>query len=74
MLMNLKELGARCKQYRESIGLYQYHVAEETGYSTENISAFETGRNDNSRILLWYFMHGMKAEYLKGELEHGKKL
>lgn len=67
--MTPKQIGNRCKQYRNKLGLYQSHVANDTGYSTENISAFETGRNDNSRILLWYLEHGMTIDYLRGDVE-----
>ena len=64
MILSLKDVGRRCKQFRANRGYYQTDVATETGYSVENVSAFETGRNDNARILLWYFVHGMNAEYL----------
>ena len=64
MNISLREMGRRCKQFRVERGFFQTDVAAETGYSVENISSFETGRNDNARILLWYFYHGMKAEYL----------
>ena len=64
MVISLRELGRRCKQFRVEQGYYQTDVAADTGYSVENISAFETGRNDNARILLWYFFHGMKSEHL----------
>lgn len=75
MDLTLREIGQLCKQFRIDIGYYQTDVAEETGYSSENISAFETGRNDNARILLWYFEHGMKPEYLfGGVLKNGKSL
>ena len=63
-------MGQRCKQFRVESGFYQTDVAKDTGYSVENISSFETGRNDNARILLWYFTHGMNAEYL---LKRGMK-
>lgn len=63
-MIDLKTIGARCKEYRLTLGVLQYHVANDIGYSLENISAFETGRNDNSRILLWYFNHGMTIDYL----------
>ena len=66
MMNDLKYIGARCKEYRLTLGILQYKVALDTGYSLENISAFETGRNDNSRILLWYFLHGMTLDYLMG--------
>lgn len=64
MIISLREMGRRCKKFRVHHGYYQTDVADDTGYSVENISSFETGRNDNARILLWYFEHGMKPEYL----------
>lgn len=70
MILSLREIGRRCKQFRVACGYYQADVAAEMGYSVENISSFETGRNDNARILLWYFAHGMKYEHL---LERGVK-
>lgn len=72
MITSLKELGRRCKQYRIEHGYFQFDVATDTGYSSENISAFETGRNDNATILLWYFAHGMKYEHLTDKgVEYG---
>ena len=70
MIISLCDMGQRCKEFRAKHGYYQRDVARDTGYSVENISAFETGRNDNARILLWYFVHGMNAEHL---LERGVK-
>lgn len=64
MILSLREMGRRCKKFRIEQGYFQLDVACETGYSVENISSFETGRNDNSRILLWYLAHGMKVENL----------
>lgn len=66
MITSLREIGRRCKRYRTDIGLYQSDVAKDTGYSIENISSFENGRNDNARILLWYIAHGMNYSYLFG--------
>lgn len=74
MLISLKDLGFRCKRFRVEHGYFQRHVAEETGYTIENISAFETGRNDNSRILLWYIVHGMTIEEIKGLRDNGANL
>lgn len=75
MSINLREMGQRCKNYRVEHGYYQIDVAEETGYSVENVSSFETGRNDNARILLWYFAHGMQYEHLFGEgVKHDKDI
>lgn len=64
MIISLREMGRRCKQYRIDLGLHQTDVAADTGYSVENISSFENGRNDNARILLWYLSCGMTTEYL----------
>lgn len=75
MVLSLHEVGKRCKKFRIERDYYQMDVAIETGYSVENISAFENGRNDNARILLWYFAHGMKYDYLvERGLNNGKDL
>lgn len=75
MIFSLSVLGRRCKQFRVEHGYHQTDVADDTGYSVENISSFETGRNDNARILLWYFEHGMKPEYLfEREGEYGSDI
>lgn len=64
-MIDMKDVGARCKALRENIGLLQKDVAQDTGYSTENISSFETGRNDNARIMLWYVAHGLDRDYIR---------
>lgn len=61
--MTLKEIGERCKEHRERLGKCQYDVAHDTGYSKENVSAFETGRNNNAIIFNWYVERGL-IEYL----------
>ena len=72
MIISLCEMGRRCKKYRREHGYYQSDVAADTGYSVENVSAFETGRNDNARILLWYFIHGMKPDHFTdGGVKYG---
>ncbi len=63
----LRDVGVQCKEFRKQQGYYQSAVAKDLGYSTENISAFETGRNDNARILLWYLAHGFNANNLYWE-------
>lgn len=68
--MTLKEIGKRCKEHRERLGKYQYDVANDTGYSKENVSAFETGRNNNAVILSWYAERGV-FEYLRLTNERG---
>lgn len=61
-ISNTKEIGQRCKKFRERLGYYQSDVANQTGYSKENVSAFENGRNDNVRIFLWYVEMGLFDE------------
>ena len=59
----LKALGAACKEFREfDLELTQAQVAEQIGCSKENVSAFECGRNNNARILLWYIEQGFGIE------------
>lgn len=67
--MNLKKIGAYCKTFREELGLYQFHVAIDTGYSKESVSSFENGRNNNATILLWYIRKGLDINKLIEELE-----
>ena len=60
-------LGHKCALYRKKIlKCTQMDVARETGFTVSNVSAFETGRNDSSIILLWYLMHGLTLEQLVG--------
>ena len=61
-MKNLKELGSACQRLRELLGSSQIDIANETGYSKETISAFETGRNNNARVLLWYIQHGFRVD------------
>lgn len=74
-MLTLREIGQRCKKYRIEQGYLQRDVARDTGYSSENVSSFESGRNDNSRILLWYFNHGMHVSdlYIRG-VNNGKDI
>lgn len=58
-------LGASCQYYRVSKGMMQIDVANGTGYSIENVSAFENGRNNNAIIFLWYVRQGLNAEFLR---------
>lgn len=74
MVIELRTMGARCKAYRLEHGYKQLDVSCGTGYSIENISAFECGRNDNARILLWYLTHGMTVQYLYDEVDHDKEV
>ena len=63
--MMLKIIGKNCQDFRVNIGKIQSDVSRETNYSIENISAFENGRNDNCRILMWYILNGMTSEDLR---------
>ncbi len=60
----LEMIGMNCQKWRVEHGYYQFDVASEVHYSLENISAFEHGRNDNYRILLWYLKHGLTVKEL----------
>ena len=61
-------IGNRCKRYRKQVLKTELRqVAADTGYSKENISAFEHGRNDNSLIMLWYLCHGLTISQIMGD-------
>ena len=64
-MIDMKDVGAHCKALRQNLQLLQSDVARDTGYSVENISSFETGRNDNARIMLWYVARGLDKEYVR---------
>lgn len=66
-MINMEILGARCRRFRKKVLRVELQdVANTIGYSRENICAFESGRNDNSLILLWYLSKGMTYEQLIG--------
>lgn len=66
--MNMLTIGHRCRHYRKRVlKCRQIDVARDTGFSVGNVSAFETGRNDSSLILLWYMLHGMTLSQLIGD-------
>lgn len=55
-----KNIGEYCKCFRiNELNLTQFDVAKQLGYSKENISSFENGRNDNVVIFLWYVNKGL---------------
>lgn len=64
VLNNMVVIGGVCKAFRMSLGVKQIEVAYELGYSLENISSFENGRNDNYRIFMWYLSKGLTYEKL----------
>lgn len=52
-------IGEMCKRHREKYGIKQSQVAEEVGYSEQNISSFETGRTNNLLIFLFYINNNL---------------
>lgn len=54
-----RDLGATCRRFRKSIDMTLSDVARDTGYTIQNISAFECGHNNNMKIYLWYVDHGL---------------
>lgn len=67
---NMTVIGAVCRRARRRRDFTQKQVADMTGYSVENICAFEKGRNSNARLLLWYMLNtGLTINELKGEIE-----
>lgn len=58
MVVNLRELGRRCKIFRQSMGYTQERVAEDLYVTQSTVSHFESGKNDSARILMWYVAHG----------------
>ena len=73
MNRRLKQIGTACKLRRKALGLTQYAVAVETGYSIKTISAFETGRTNNAILLVWYMNHGLDINeiFTKGGVIYG---
>ena len=69
-----KIIGQLCKRHRRRLGFTQSYVAKQTGYTTANISSFETGRNNNMFILLWYVLNGLQTSELKEVYANGTKL
>ena len=69
-MFSLKFIGNKCREFRKERGYYQINVANDVGYSIENVSAFENGRNDNSRILLWYIEHGLTFDMIRKGVNH----
>ena len=65
-MTDLKILGCKCKRLRRSLSKTQLDVANETGYTSKSISAFENGRVNNAIILLWYINHGLEGDDKNG--------
>lgn len=54
-----RQLGEICRNFRRGIGKTLSDVANDTGYTISNISAFERGKNNNAYIYMWYTQHGL---------------
>lgn len=63
---SIKDIAIMCKAHRRRLKVKQATVALETGYSPKTISAFECGKLNNAKILMWYINSGM------GEKNNGK--
>lgn len=63
--MNLYNLGKVCKEHRKILGVSQEIVADETGYTRQNISKFENGNNINVIIFAWYLNNGVTIDDLR---------
>lgn len=63
-MYNLRKLGVICGDHRRKIGYTQLKAAIDLGYTPENISAFECGRNDSVKIFLWY-LEKADEEFIK---------
>lgn len=65
--MTEMKIGKVCRSARRRRDLTQSQVAQITGYSVENICAFENGRNRNMNILLFYIVEcGVSLNELRG--------
>ena len=58
-MLDLLEVGKRCKRLRKCLKLNQSDVAEQLGYSPQMVSQFENGQANNAVILLWYIDNGL---------------
>lgn len=66
-MLDMVYIGGKCRLYRKRVLKTELReVANALGYSRENISAFESGRNANCLILLWYMSKGMTFEQVIG--------
>lgn len=72
--MRLNNLGEMCARVRRRHGITQVQVAIDTGYSTENICAFERGRNNNAMVFAWYIRRANdhEIELIREGLRSGK--
>lgn len=68
----LVDLAARCRDLRLLLGKTQREVADEIGYTRQNISLFELGKNPSLDILMWYVRHGLVLEVNADETADGQ--
>lgn len=68
----IKKVGMICREARKSDNMTMVGVAYLTGYSHSVIWAFETGRSQNERLLLWYLKKFNLYDELKGVIESEK--
>lgn len=71
-----RDLGATCRRFRKSIDKKLSDVARDTGYTLQNISAFERGKNNNMKIYLWYINNGLDyfVDFTKGGVNNGENV
>ena len=71
--LDYKVSGEMCRKYRQEVlNATQEDVAQDLGYTQENISAFENGRNSNNIIFMWYLKQGILDYYSFEELCGGE--
>lgn len=56
----LKEIGIKCKKWREETGLTQEAIGKLAGVTRQAICAFESGKSDSEIILYYYIVMGCK--------------
>lgn len=57
-----RRIATACRDFRIEIGYTQAQVAEEVKTSPQDISAFETCRNNSATIYHWYIQKGVKID------------
>lgn len=60
---SLRSIGGVCRRIRQNAGLKVKDIARMTGYSTGLITQFESGKNNNLKLYLFYM--GVKEHYEK---------
>lgn len=57
-----QEFATMCKLNRQLHGYTQSDIAEQCFVSPSCVREFERGLSDNVNIVLWHFLHGLKAD------------